>query len=208
MPEPPAETHLAAANADGDDQLAGTAGAGDAPLTSGVFAAVCEKHADFVWRFAACRGVERAALEHIVHKVFGVLHDRLISLEDPSELRVSIARITRNVVRSYLRELGNHSPLEHPPEEVAAQPLPLADLIQKTPGQLCNLALGKMNETEREVFILCEMEGFTLFESAEALHIGESTLRARLEDACKIFNVAAAELRAQKFWQTRAPQTP
>jgi DNA-directed RNA polymerase specialized sigma24 family protein len=208
MPEPPAETHPPA-SADADAAHLAGPSTDDVPLlAAGVFEAVCENHVDFVWRFAACRGVEPAALEHVVHKVFGVLHGRLVSLEDPGELRVSLAGITRNVVRGYLRQLGDHSPLEPVPRDAAPLPLSLVDLAQKTPGELCNFVLGKMNETEREVFILCEMEGFTLFESAEALHIGESTLRARLEDACKIFNVAAAELRAQKFWQARDPLKP
>ena len=203
MPEPPVETNSVAS----DDRSAGNNATSGAPLPAGVFERACESHFDFVWRFAACRGVEPVAIEHVVHKVFGVLHGRLVSLEDPSELRVSLAGITRNVVRGYLRQLGDQAPLE-PSAANASAPLPVADLVGKTPGQLCNFILSRMSETEREVFLLCEMEGFTLFESAETLHIGESTLRVRLEDACKIFNVAVAELRAQRFWQARDPQKP
>jgi DNA-directed RNA polymerase specialized sigma24 family protein len=137
-------------------------------------------------------------------------------LEQPDELRVSVAGITRNVVRTYLRQvgqLGDHSPLElsgRAPGAVAA-PLDFASipgLETKTPCELCDLILSKMTETEREVFILCEIEGFTLSETAEALHIGESTLRIRLDDACKIFNVASAELRAHRFWTTRQAPPP
>ncbi len=174
------------------------------------FAAVCEAHFDFVWRFAAFRGVESSALPHIVHKVFGVLHGRLISLQEPAELRVSVASITRNVVRGYLRQLGGHSPLEaaalSAPDRLPAL-AGMEQLERRTSAELCELILAKMTDTEREVFLLCEVEGFSLFETAEALHIGESTLRERLADACKIFNVATAELRAQKFWMTRNPDT-
>ena len=204
MPEPPPE----ASSVTHDDRLAGTDYARGARPAAGLFEAACESHVDFVWRFAACRGVgSPAAIEHVVHKVFGVLHGRLISLEDPSELRVSLASITRNVVRGYLRQQGDHTAIE-PLSPNASTLFPLADLAGKTAGELCNLILGKMSETQREVFLLCEMEGFTLFESAEALHIGESTLRTRLEDACRIFNVAVAELRAQRFWQARDAPKP
>jgi DNA-directed RNA polymerase specialized sigma24 family protein len=60
-----------------------------------------------------------------------------------------------------------------------------------------------MSEAEREVFILCELEGFTLVETAEALHVGESTLRVRLDEARKLFNDVSAHLRAQRFWVSR-----
>jgi DNA-directed RNA polymerase specialized sigma24 family protein len=176
-----------------------------------VFRAACEAHLDFVWRFASYRGVSEEALPHVVHKVFGVIHGRLVSLSEPTELRISVAGITRNVVRTYLRQigqLGDHSALEPSaaPNTLGAPPLDLGPVIEletKTPCELCDLILSKMTETEREVFILCEIEGFTLTETAEALHIGENTLRVRLDDACKIFNVASAELRAQRFWTTR-----
>jgi hypothetical protein len=75
-----------------------------------------------VWRFAASRGVDPSALEHVVHKVFAVVEGRLISLERSTELRVSIAGITRNVVRSYLRQLGDHSPLEPLVENKRGEP--------------------------------------------------------------------------------------
>lgn len=182
---------------------------GDPPASAPslqVFRAACEAHLDFVWRFAAYRGVPAEALEHVVHKVFGVLHGRLISLEHAEELRVSVAGITRNVVRGYLRQLGDHSVLEPSRPAPGTVTLDFSHVpnVEKTSAcQRCDLILDKMTETEREVFILCEIEGLSLFETAEALHIGESTLRVRLEDARKIFNVASAELRAQMFWTSR-----
>jgi DNA-directed RNA polymerase specialized sigma24 family protein len=60
-----------------------------------------------------------------------------------------------------------------------------------------------MSKAEREVFILCELEGFSLVETAEALHVSESTLRVRLDDARKLFNDVSAHLRAQRFWIAR-----
>jgi DNA-directed RNA polymerase specialized sigma24 family protein len=171
------------------------------------FRAACEAHLDLVWRFAAFSGVPAEALPLVVHKVFGVVHGRLISLEHAHELRVSVVTTTRNVVRAYLRQLGDHSALHEPvPRPLGFGSIP--DLESRSASDLCDLILAKMTETEREVFILCELEGLSLFETAEALHIGESTLRIRLEDARKIFNVASAELRAQRFWTTRQVPAP
>lgn len=186
----------------------GRDGPASAPSTDALaaFRAACEQHLELVWRFAAYCGVPAEAIEQVVYKVFGVIHGRLISLEHAEELRVSIAGITRNVVRGYLRQLGDHSPLETAPLEAGPRPIDfgsLPDLERRSVCERCDLILGKMTETEREVFILCEIEGFSLSDTAEALHIGESTLRIRLDDARKIFNVGAAELRAHQFWTTR-----
>jgi DNA-directed RNA polymerase specialized sigma24 family protein len=169
------------------------------------FEAACEQHLELVWRFAAYCGVPAGALDEVVYKVFGVIHGRLISLENADELRVSVAATTRNVVRTYLRQLGDHSPAEPPPEG-GLRPIDfgaLPDLPRRSASELCDLILAKMTETEREVFVLSEIEGFSLSDTAEVLHIGESTLRIRLEDARRIFNVGSAELRALQFWTTR-----
>jgi len=179
-------------------------GTDDFPGAQASFRSACETHLDFVWRFARVCGVEPAALDFVVHKVFAVLRGRLISLEDAGELRVSIAGTTRQVVRAYLRQLA--SPLE---AHAAAQPrtadeLSVVEGIEtKTEGQLVDLILSAMSEVEREIFVLCDAEGFTPFETAEALHISEAAVRARLDDARKIFNDVSAQLRAQRFWMTR-----
>jgi DNA-directed RNA polymerase specialized sigma24 family protein len=182
-------------------------GPASAPLAGGLaeFRAACEQYLELVWRFAAYCGVPAEALDHVVYKVFGVIHGRLISLEHPEELRVSVAGITRNVVRGYLRQLGDHSTLDSPHAEAGLSPIDFGpgDLERRSAAELCDLIFSKMTETEREVFILCEVEGMSLSDTAEALHIGESTLGIRLNDARKIFNTCAAELRAHQFWTTR-----
>ncbi len=178
--------------------------AAGAPLAAlEAFREACESHLDFVWRYALACGVEASAVEYVVHKVFAVVRGRLISLEDPSELRVSIAGITRQVVRAYVQQLA--SPLggfDHP--ESLGEELVAVDAVEnKTPAELVDLMLRAMSETEREVFILSELEGLPVFEIAEALHISESTLRERLSNARKTFNDVSAQIRAQRFWVSR-----
>ena len=194
-----------------DDSVAGTAAADSqsSPEGQARFRRACEVHLDFVWRFARVCGVEPAALEYVVHKVFAVLRGRLVSLEDPSELRVSVAGTTRHIVRAYLRQLS--SPLETL-ARAEARSLDELDRIQgletKTDGDLVDIILSTMSEAEREIFVLSELEGFSSIETAEALHVTEATLRVRLSDARKIFNDASARLRAQRFWVRRATNEP
>lgn len=178
------------------------AASGAAPIALDAYRQACESHLDFVWRFARACGVEASAVEYVVHKVFALVRGRLISLEDPSERRVSIAGITRQVVRAYLHQFT--SPLAaFPPLEISGDEAEVPEVHSKTPGELVDIILRAMSEAEREVFILSELEGFTLVEIAEALHVSESTLRGRLSDARKIFNDVSARLRAQRFWVSR-----
>jgi len=176
-----------------------------APSSDG-YRTVCENHVDFVWRFAAIRGVDSAALEYLVRKVFSVVHGRINGLEEASELRVSIAGITRNIVRGFLRQIGNRSPLEPVAERGGGGSFdlgPVEALSKKSPGELVDLILTQLSEPEREAFILCEVEGFSLTETAAALHISADTLHIRLTEARRVFNAVSAHLRAELFWKSR-----
>ena len=170
------------------------------------FRAVYEEHFDFVWRFAANRGVPQASLDDVVQEVFVVVHRQLGSFEGRSALRTWLAGVTRNVVRSYLRKRGNQvsgEPLGND-ELYASDDLgPAEALEKKSAGELLDIILAKMTDLQREAFILCEIEGLSAVETAEALYVNENTLRTRLHDARKVFNAVSARLRAHRFWGTR-----
>ena len=73
----------------------------------------------------------------------------------------------------------------------------LADQISDA---ILDAILAKMSEVQREAFILCEVEGLSVVETARALGVNESAMRSRLHDARKVFNAASARLRAQQTW--------
>ena len=178
------------------------------------FRQLYDEHFDFVWRFAAHRGVPAARLEEAVQEVFVVVHRRLDDLDDQSRLRVWLAGITRNVVVNHLRRYGDEAlrgPLDsHEPDPAAAlDHLAPADVDgQKSSGELVDVLLRKMSGRQREAFILCEMEGVSQPDAAEALGVPEGTLSARLFDARKIYNSVSALLRAERFWVTRQGDQP
>lgn len=170
------------------------------------FRAVYEEHFDFVWRFAALRGVPQAALDDVVQEVFVVVHRKLHDFEGRSALRTWIAGVTRNAVRGYLRKRGNQSegvPLEDD-ELIASDDMgPSEALEHKTAGELLEMILSRMSELQREAFISCEIEGLSAIATAEALGVNEHTLRTRLHDARKVFNVLSARVAAQRTWNWR-----
>lgn len=171
------------------------------------FAQVYEQYFDFVWRFAAHRGVPRAALDDVTQEVFLVVHRQLDRFEGRSTLRTWIAGITFNVVRAQLRKRGNGSndedPLDAAAQVASLEPLALEILEQKSAGELLDSILIKMTALQREAFILCEMEGMAAAEAAQALGIKENTLRARLHDARGVFEALTARLRLQQAWSLR-----
>ncbi|HXK16192.1 MAG TPA: sigma-70 family RNA polymerase sigma factor [Polyangiaceae bacterium] len=182
-----------------DDSPAGAASAA-------AYRALCEAHVDFVWRFAAIRGVETSAIDYLVRKVFSVMLTRFTGLEEASELRIAIAGITRNVVRGFLRQISNRSPLDGEAERGGGGSFdlgPVEALGKKSPSQLVDLIMDQLSEPEREVFVLCEVEGFSLAETAAALLVSEETLLARLKEARRVFNAVSAQLRAELFWKSR-----
>lgn len=168
------------------------------------FSQVYSDHFDFVWRFAAHRGVAEAALEDVVQETFVVVHKQLPGFLGRSSLRTWIAGIARNVMRGYLRKRANLAlgdPLEAAAELPSLDPIPLEALEQKSSGELLDSILAKMTDVQREAFVLCEVEGFSVVETARALDVNESAMRSRLHDARKVFNAAIARLRVQRAWE-------
>ena len=205
MPESPPRTPPPAPSVGSDD-------ASERPSsTPRSFRSVYDEHFDFVWRFAASRRVPPSAMEEVMHEVFLAVHRQLSGFEVRSELTIGIARVARSVVQRGLRKHGPLSPLE---PLVQAEPLPGAvqvaanALHEKSPSQLLDIILDKMSESQQEAFILRDMEGLSMSETAEALSVNENTLRVWLHDARKVFNSVAALLRAQRFWVTREGKIP
>lgn len=198
--------------------LGDSAGPGNSPSplsdAQQPFRQLYDEHFDFVWRFAAHRGVPFERLEEAVQEVFVVVHRRLVDLDDHATFLTWLAGITRNVVVNHLRRYGDEAlrgPLDgHEPDPAAAlDQLAPADVEgQKSPGELLDVILRKMSGRQREAFILCEMEGFSPIDAAVAFGVPETTLRARLFDARKVYNSVSALLRAQRFWVTRQGGEP
>lgn len=175
------------------------------------FRSVYDEHFDFVWRFAVGCRVPASALDEVVHDVFLAVHRQLSGFEVGTELRIGIATVARGVVQRYLHKHGPQPPTETlvPDEPPPGDEHEAADALhQKSAGQLLDIILDKMSESQREAFILRDMEGFSMSETAEALGVNENTLRVWLYDARKVFNAVAARLRAQRFWVTRKAGAP
>ena len=165
------------------------------------FEEVYEAHFGFVWRCVVSRGVPRSACDDVVQEVFLVVHRKLASFEGRSSLRTWLWTIVRRVVRDHLRKRGNASEGEPLAEDQASSWLgPAEALEQKAAVEILDALLARMPESQREVFVMYEVEEMTGGEIAEALGVNENTVRTRLRAARQIFNSGTSRQRAGQLW--------
>jgi RNA polymerase sigma-70 factor (ECF subfamily) len=173
-----------------------------APVSVPSFREVYDNYFGFVWRNAANRGVPRSALDDVTQEVFIVVNRKLPEFEGRSSLTAWIAGIVRRVVSDYLRKRGNRSagePLEREP--AADQPASAEHLERKAALELLDTLLAKMTEGQREVFVMCEIEGMSGAEIAAATGVNENTVWTRLRAARRIFQEGVTRQRARLLRQ-------
>ena len=180
----------------GDGSAATGSGAHTVPVPS--FREVYDAYFAFAWRNAAHRGVPTSALDDVVQEVFIVIHRKLPEFEGRSSLRTWIAAIVRRVVADYVKKRGNQPAGDETLErEPAASVPPLHGLEQRAALELLDNLLSKMNDEQREVFVLHEIERMSGTEIAELTSSNENTVWTRLRAARRIFQEGVARQRAR-----------
>jgi RNA polymerase sigma-70 factor (ECF subfamily) len=163
------------------------------------FRQIYDEHFAFVWRAVAYRGVPQSAMDDVVQEVFLVVHRKLDEFEGRSTLRTWLSAIVRNVVADHLRKRGNQRTGQ---ENIDEQPLrsahdPGRALEQRDDVALCEQLLSAMNDVQREVFVLYELQQLTTREIAELTDTNENTVHTRLKAARKLFQSGLQRYRAQ-----------
>lgn len=155
------------------------------------------EHYEFVWRSARRLGVRSADLDDVVQEVFVVAAARLdeITHELGFLFRACLhaaSHSRRSVQRR--REVSDEERLaleldERTPEQGAA--------TAEARAQLQAILQG-MPQALREVFVLFELEEFTMSEIAETLEVPAGTVASRLRKAREIFVERAADREGSK----------
>ena len=167
------------------------------------FEQVYDEYFGFVWRNVANRGVPHAMMDDVVQEVFMVVHRKLPEFEGRSSLRTWLSAVVRRVVRDQLRKKSYQpagEPLDDAREPVSLGESPAEALDHKTAVKLLDGLLEGMPESQREVFILYEIEQMTGSEVADALEVNENTVRTRLRAARRAFAAGVARFRAGQLW--------
>lgn len=167
------------------------------------FAEAYEAHFDFVWRSARRLGVPDASIDDVVQDVFVTVYRRLSEFEGRSQLRTWIFGILRHTVRD-LRRTQRRKPTEafsHEPESRDGGPHEAT--IQREGTRLLHEVLETLDDDQREIFVLAELEQMSAPEIGLALEMNVNTVYSRLRAARQSFEAALKRLRSRDEWRMR-----
>ncbi len=154
------------------------------------------EHFAFVWRNARRLGCGDDWVDDAVHEVFLVATRRLDEFERRASVRTWLFAITFRVVARMQRDRARRQ--QRIARYMAEQASPIADAARETEAaEYLRHLLLKLNEAQRVVVILAELEGFTSAEIARTLGIPAGTVDSRLRAARQQLARAIERDRAQ-----------
>lgn len=174
-----------------DDRALPEAAAQAAPGLA--FGEVYEMFFDFVWRNLRRFGVAEADLEDALQEVFVVVHRKLPGFEGRSRVEIWLFGIVRRIASDYRRAKQRRGPHDALPAELAHRAPDPHDQAARAEGvQMLDRLLQQLDEDERAVFVLAELEEMTAPEIAEVLAVKLNTVYSRLRLARRDFELAVA----------------
>jgi RNA polymerase sigma-70 factor, ECF subfamily len=150
-------------------------------MTSREISALISEHAGFVWRVLIHLGVPQGQLEDLSQDVFLVVLRQLEGFQERSSLRTWLYGICRNVAASARRQRSLRSELlsgELP--EVIVQPAQEGVVWIKQAHARLIEAMSELDEEQRMVFVLYEIEELSMEDIASAMQAPPSTCYSRL----------------------------
>jgi RNA polymerase sigma factor (sigma-70 family) len=162
--------------------------------------AIYDAHFALVWRYMAQRGVRQQHIDDLVHRVFRVVREhpgrREVNLH-PGVLACMVARqVLREFQRAGYGRDARGSDGDAPTE-----------IFERGAAQeLLFGGLETLTELEREVYLLCEGEGMSTEDVADALGVQESSVQRRRASSNKQMSHFVTKLRKTGVW--RGPAAP
>lgn len=156
-----------------------------------------EVHFDMVWRTLRRLGVPLAHLDDATQDVFLVVHRRWADFRGQSSVKTWVygvsLRVASDYVRRARRDRSRH--VEELPDVVSPADSPDRLYQQREAGRLLHASLSELEEPERQIMVLVDLEERSVVEASEALGINLNTAYSRLRRARLRFERA---LRAQR----------
>jgi len=183
-----------------------------APSGAVEFPAVYDDNVAFVWRTLRALGVPEHLVEDAVQETFAVVARRRGDFEGRASVRTWLFAIIRRVASHHRRHQARKGSPEHLSDTVLDS---LADRQQASPRdeaerlqavRILSRLLDTLKDEKRAVFVLVDLEGMTLPETAEALGVKLGTVASRLRVARAIFERAVAKHLAQQAKQDKEQQ--
>jgi RNA polymerase sigma-70 factor (ECF subfamily) len=151
---------------------------------------IFQQYSDFVWRSLRRLGVQDADVDDALQEVFLVVYRRISEYEDRGLMRAWLFTIARQVASHHHR--GNaRTDLRHRALVVDASSPDLEEIVARREAQeVVRTFLEGLDEPQRMVFLLSDVEGMSAPEIAAALGANLNTVYGRLRLARKRFERA------------------
>jgi len=180
--------------------------AGAAPFVPPSFDEVYEAHVDYLWRAARGMGVSPSQVDDVLQDLFVVVHRRLPEFEGRASMKTWLTRILVRVVsehrRRFRRKESGHDELVEDALDTQ-QPTPEGEVARNQALALLSQILASMDEDQRIVFVLAEIEQVGVPEIAASLEVNVNTVYSRLRLARKDYEKHLARIRAKDDWRQR-----
>ncbi|MDF2696876.1 MAG: polymerase sigma factor RpoE [Labilithrix sp.] len=145
-------------------------------------------------------GVRTADIEDVAQEVFLIVHRKLDSFDRRRSIQLWLFGICVRVAAAH-RRLARHRRQVHgeePPFAVDDGPLPDEEIAAEQNRKLVLAALDGIDPQRRPVFVMYDLNEFSVSEIAETLSIPANTVYSRLRAAREEFRQAVARLRAAR----------
>lgn len=163
----------------------------DAQPAELTFESVFRRHFDYVWRCARAVVGEGTA-DDVTQEAFLVVRRRLSSFSGGS-IRAWLFAIVRNVARNRVRGQRRHDQHLRAVPEPSPAPMPDEQLALRQAADRLDAFMATLPATQRDAFVLMEVEGLTAAEVARAVGSPVQTIYSRLRAARKAFTAFVDE---------------
>ncbi len=154
------------------------------------FSAVYRSHVAFVVRTVRNLGIPDLWVDDVVHDVFLVVHRRLDEYDWQAPVRAWLYGIARRVVMHHRRRNARQQQRERHGPQPAVVVDPERQVAQNQAGEWIEAFLQQLDEPQRTVFVLSDIEGMRATEIAEATGVKLNTVYSRLRLARQRFERA------------------
>jgi RNA polymerase sigma-70 factor (ECF subfamily) len=156
--------------------------ASPAPTQERSFEALYAANFDFVFRCLRRLGVPAANAEDACQDTFIVLHRRISELRPDASERAFLFGVASRIAHEYRRKQAR-TRAERLPDEISAKPnagSPFDAAVNAQAAAQLERFLAGLDQEQRSVFMLMELEDFTAPEVCEALEAKLNTVYSRL----------------------------
>ena len=156
------------------------------------------EHIDLVWRVLRRAGLSPADAEDASQDVFWILTQRLADVPERAQRSFLIStalRVATNRRRSkWLRAVSTGVEMDEFDQRESGAPRPDEALELRRAAVLLDRALATLDDADRAVYILSELEQLSRSEVAESLTIPKGTVATRLRRARDAFAASIRRL--------------